>query len=72
MRAHAQEHSDDVLDAHVALYVNDWTRELGPAGRAALDTLRERACAGGVLDPQTARLAVFEERADLSRRTPSR
>ncbi len=39
MRRHAQEQSDEVLWAHVDLYVNEWTRELGPEGRAALATL---------------------------------
>ncbi len=39
MRAHAQEQSDDVLWAHVDLYVNEWTLELGPVGRAALKAL---------------------------------
>jgi 1,4-dihydroxy-6-naphthoate synthase len=39
MRRHAQEQSEEVLWAHVGLYVNDWTRSLGPEGRAALATL---------------------------------
>jgi 1,4-dihydroxy-6-naphthoate synthase len=49
MRRHAQEHSDEVLWAHVDLYVNDWTRELGPEGRAALATLGRLAREGGLL-----------------------
>jgi 5,8-dihydroxy-2-naphthoate synthase len=43
MRRHAQEDSDAVLWKHVELYVNEWTRELGPAGRAALARLRALA-----------------------------
>ena len=39
MRAHAQELSDDVLAAHVELYVNEYTRDLGRDGMAALDAL---------------------------------
>src|SRR5690606_1394907 len=39
MRAHAQEQGDAVLWAHVELYVNRWTRELGGTGRAALHAL---------------------------------
>ena len=35
MRRHAQEDSDDVLWKHVELYVNEWTRALGPRGPAA-------------------------------------
>ncbi|MFT5285421.1 MAG: 1,4-dihydroxy-6-naphthoate synthase [Planctomycetota bacterium] len=39
MRAHAQELSDDVLNSHVDLYVNEHTRQLGPTGLAALEAL---------------------------------
>jgi len=48
MRQHAQELSDEVLLAHVDLYVNRWTADLGKEGRAALDTLAERARALGL------------------------
>lgn len=43
MRRHAQEQSDDVLWQHVELYVNVWTRELGPQGARAIARLRELA-----------------------------
>jgi 1,4-dihydroxy-6-naphthoate synthase len=43
MRRHAQELDDGVLQAHVDLYVNTLTRDLGPDGRAALDALATRA-----------------------------
>lgn len=36
-REHAQDLDDAVIAAHVALYVNDFSRELGPEGRAAVD-----------------------------------
>jgi len=49
MRRHAQEASDDVLYAHVDLYVNEWTRDLGTEGRRALAALAERAAAAGIL-----------------------
>ena len=39
MRQHAQELDDDVIAAHVDLYVNEWTRDMGAEGRAALDAL---------------------------------
>jgi hypothetical protein len=32
MRAHAQEHDDNVLMQHVDLYVNEWTVNLGAVG----------------------------------------
>ncbi|MCB9906651.1 MAG: hypothetical protein H6830_02950 [Planctomycetes bacterium] len=39
----AQELAPDVLYQHVDLYVNDWTRDLGPVGRDAITTLWQRA-----------------------------
>jgi len=45
MRRHAQEQSDDVLWKHVELYVNEWTRALGPEGARAVARLRELASA---------------------------
>lgn len=48
MRRHAQEFADDVLMRHVDLYVNDWTLDLGPTGRRALDELSARAAARGL------------------------
>lgn len=46
MRAYAQEFNDAVLMKHVALYVNEWTVELGSVGRNALDELSRRARLG--------------------------
>jgi 1,4-dihydroxy-6-naphthoate synthase len=43
MRQHAQELDDDVIGAHVDLYVNAWTRDLGQEGQSALDALSVRA-----------------------------
>ncbi|QDU68398.1 1,4-dihydroxy-6-naphthoate synthase [Engelhardtia mirabilis] len=48
MRAHAQEHTDEVLWKHVELYVNDWTVDLGPVGRGAIAELARRARAVGL------------------------
>ncbi|MGB8853332.1 MAG: 1,4-dihydroxy-6-naphthoate synthase [Pirellulales bacterium] len=48
MRQHAQEFDDRVLMQHVDLYVNDWTLDLGPTGRRALDALSSRAASVGV------------------------
>lgn len=41
--AHAQEMAPDVQARHIALYVNEFTRDLGDEGRAAVDALRRRA-----------------------------
>ena len=39
MREHAQELSDDVCDQHVALYVNEFSIDLGDEGLEAIDRL---------------------------------
>ncbi len=54
MRRYAQESSDEVLFAHVDLYVNAWTRELGDTGRAAFDALSSLARGRGLLPPGAA------------------
>jgi 1,4-dihydroxy-6-naphthoate synthase len=59
MRAHAQEASDDVLFAHVDLYVNEWTRDLGAEGRRALAALSEQAAAARIV-PHGRSLTVVE------------
>jgi 1,4-dihydroxy-6-naphthoate synthase len=60
VRAHAQELSEDVCDRHIALYVNDFTEDLGPRGRAAIDELLRRGRAEGLLP---AGPSVFREDA---------
>ncbi len=47
--ANAQEMDREVMDAHIALYVNDFTRDYGPQGIAAIDDLLARASAAGIL-----------------------
>ncbi|MEV0394505.1 1,4-dihydroxy-6-naphthoate synthase [Polymorphospora rubra] len=49
--AHAQEMEPDVADRHIALYVNDFTADLGRDGHAAVDALLRRAADAG-LTPQ--------------------
>ena len=49
IRAHSQEMSDEVCAAHISLYVNDFSLELGPAGEAAVAELFSRAEQAGVL-----------------------
>lgn len=43
VRRHAQEMKDTVMMAHIGLYVNEYTRELGPRGRTAVSRLFEVA-----------------------------
>jgi 1,4-dihydroxy-6-naphthoate synthase len=61
MRRHAQEFSDEVLFAHVDLYVNQWTRDLGPTGRAALAKLSEMAARAEIVPSGLRPLEVVGE-----------
>jgi 1,4-dihydroxy-6-naphthoate synthase len=45
---HADEMSPDVQQRHIALYVNEFTRDLGEEGYAAVDGLLTRAAAAGL------------------------
>ncbi|HLQ39226.1 MAG TPA: 1,4-dihydroxy-6-naphthoate synthase [Planctomycetota bacterium] len=51
VRRHASELDDAVCDRHIALYVNDFTQDLGARGRAAVDQLLARGRAAGLLVP---------------------
>jgi 1,4-dihydroxy-6-naphthoate synthase len=51
IREHAQEMSDEVCSAHIDLYVNDYSRNLGDEGRKAVRVLLERAIAAGIIPP---------------------
>jgi 1,4-dihydroxy-6-naphthoate synthase len=46
--AHAQEMELDVVEQHIALYVNEFTADLGEAGMAAVDALLSRSAAAGL------------------------
>jgi 1,4-dihydroxy-6-naphthoate synthase len=39
VKAHAQELEDDVIDKHIALFVNDFSLSLGEQGRRAIALL---------------------------------
>jgi 1,4-dihydroxy-6-naphthoate synthase len=58
MRAHARELDDDVIRAHVELYVNEWTRDLGQVGTRALAVLDTEARQAGLLAADVPPLAV--------------
>jgi 1,4-dihydroxy-6-naphthoate synthase len=49
VRRHAREMEDDVMRQHIALYVNDFTRDYGEEGRAAIRRLLETAEALGIV-----------------------
>lgn len=56
--AHAQEMSHEVVAQHIALYVNDFSRELGELGLAAVDEMMARGTAAGLLPPARADLLL--------------
>lgn len=49
VREHAVEMSDDVMRAHIELYVNEYTDDLGETGRSAVHALFSRAHDAGIL-----------------------
>jgi 1,4-dihydroxy-6-naphthoate synthase len=49
IRRHAQEMEDDVMRQHIALYVNDFTRDYGEEGEAAIRHLLKTAEALGIV-----------------------
>jgi 1,4-dihydroxy-6-naphthoate synthase len=49
IREHAQEMSDEVCAAHIGLYVNDFSTELGEEGERAVDCLLKRAENSGII-----------------------
>lgn len=49
IRQHAQELDEQVIDQHIDLYVNDFSRNLGNQGLLAVQTLLQRAEARGLL-----------------------
>jgi 1,4-dihydroxy-6-naphthoate synthase len=53
VRAHAFEMDDDVMRAHIGLYVNEFSDDLGPAGIAAVKDLFARAAAAGLIPAAT-------------------
>lgn len=54
--AHAQELEPRVVSQHIALYVNEFTENLGEAGYAAVNTLLDRAAAAGLTPAVPGRL----------------
>lgn len=58
IRAHSQEMSDAVCDAHISVYVNDFSVNLGAEGEAAVRVLLERAAQAGIIKPATGSLFI--------------
>lgn len=51
VRQHAQEMSEQVMFQHINLYVNDYTRSLGPKGKATVEHLFAKAQELGIIPP---------------------
>lgn len=49
VKQHAQELDDDVIENHIKTYINAFTLDLGPEGRAAIDHLQSMAQKAGIL-----------------------
>ena len=52
VREHAQEMSEQVMRQHIELYVNEYSVDLGPDGRRAVNLLLERVAAGRADSPR--------------------
>jgi 1,4-dihydroxy-6-naphthoate synthase len=51
IKAHARELDDSVIAAHIGLYVNDFSLDLGDDGTRAVEALLARAEARGLIPP---------------------
>ena len=58
VRKHAQEMDDEVMRQHIALYVNEFTRNYGPEGEAAIGYLLSTAETLGLVPPSAKLLYV--------------
>lgn len=61
IREHAQEISEEVCSAHIDLYVNDFSVDLGDEGIKAIQCLMQRAEEAGIVPPsQAGLLGVYQ------------
>lgn len=60
--AHAQEMNEEVMYAHIELYVNAFTRDLGQEGKAAVHHLFAMAQNKGIIPASQAEVFIGEER----------
>jgi 1,4-dihydroxy-6-naphthoate synthase len=51
VKIHSRELADDVVRAHIALYVNEYSRDLGDEGQKAVETLLRMARALDIRHP---------------------
>jgi 1,4-dihydroxy-6-naphthoate synthase len=58
IKKHAQELDHEVIDAHIDLYVNDFSLDLGDEGISAVETLLKRAEERGLIKPSSMPLFI--------------
>ncbi len=56
MRKHAQEMDTNVMESHIGLYVNEYSRNLGSEGLTAIDAFLERGRESGILPASSQRV----------------
>jgi 1,4-dihydroxy-6-naphthoate synthase len=49
IKSHSAELDDNVINEHIALYVNDFTISLGRDGREAIEILKRHAIDAGII-----------------------
>ena len=59
IREHSQEISDEVCAAHIGLYVNDFSTELGDEGERAIAELMRRAEQAGIIPASSMKLVCM-------------
>jgi 1,4-dihydroxy-6-naphthoate synthase len=58
IREHSQELETEIVESHIALYVNDFSRDLGIEGKAAVEMFLEKGRERGALPPNDTSLFV--------------
>ncbi len=53
IKAHAQEMDDDVIRQHIHLYVNNFSKDIGDEGEAAIFTFFQKAEEAGIINPSS-------------------
>jgi len=51
IKAHAQEMADEVIDQHIGLYVNEFSRDIGELGIRAVTAFFDHAARAGLMQP---------------------
>lgn len=60
IRTHSQEMAQDVVESHIGLYVNEYSRELGKEGMAAIEQFLARGREAGVLPESELPIGIVE------------